>query len=81
MVAFLPFFSQIGAIVLQISLKRIELESCACTQINALEEGSVWFYPDDAGDLSKRGGNAANLISGGSGLFCPYFLLLVPWFC
>ena len=73
-VAFLPFFSQIGAIVLQISLKRIELESCACTQINALEEGSVWFYPDDAGDLSKKGGNAANLISDGCGLFCPYFL-------
>ena len=74
MVAFLPFFSQIGAIVLQISLKHIELESCSGTEIIALEEGSVWFYLDDAGDLSKKGGNAANLISDGCGLFCPYFL-------
>ena len=77
----MPFFSQIGAMVLLISSERIELESCACAQIKALEEGNRWLYLYDAGDLSERGRNAANLIGHGGGLFCPFFLKLVPWFC
>ena len=72
-VAFFALFSQIGAMVLLISSERIELESCACAQTKALEEGNWWLYPDDAGDLSERAGNAANLISDGGGLFCPFF--------
>ena len=40
--------------VLLISPERIKLESCACAQIEALEEGNRWFYLDDAGDLSER---------------------------
>ena len=55
--------------VLLISPKQIELESCTCTQINAPEEENWWLYPDDAGDLSERGRNAANLIGDGGGLF------------
>ena len=61
-------FSQIGAMVLLISSEQIELESCACAQIKALEEGNRWLYLNDAGDLSSRGGNASNLISDGDGL-------------
>ena len=75
MVAISGFFalsSQIGAMVLLISLERIKLESCACPQIEALEEGNRWFYLYDARDLSERGRNAANLISDGGGLFCPF---------
>ena len=67
--------------VLLISPEHIKLESCACAQIEALEEGNRWFYLDDAGDLSERGRNAANLISDGGGHFLPFFLKLVPWFC
>ena len=59
--------------VLLISSERFELESCVCAQIKALEEGNWWLYPDDAGDLSERGSNAANLISDGGGLFSPFF--------
>ena len=33
-------FSQIGAMVLLISLEGIKLESCACAQIEPLEEGN-----------------------------------------
>ena len=55
--------------VLLISPEQIELESCACAQIEALEEGNRWFYLDDAGDLSERGRNPANMISDGGGLF------------
>ena len=39
-VAFFALFSRIGAMVLLISPKDIQLESCACDQIEALEEGS-----------------------------------------
>ena len=69
-------FSQIGAIVLLILLlspERIELETCACTQIEALREGKRCLYLDDIGDPSERGRSAANLISDGGGLFCSFF--------
>ena len=59
--------------VLLISPQHIKLESCACDQIEALEEGNRWLYPDDAGDLLERGRNAANLISDSGGLFFPLF--------
>ena len=48
-------FSQIGAMVLVLSPKRIKLGSCACTHIKALEVGNGSFYPDDAGNLSEMG--------------------------
>ena len=48
-------FSQIGAMVLVLSPKRIKLGSCACTHIKALEVGNGLFYPDDAGDPSEMG--------------------------
>ena len=51
MVAFFALFSQIGAMVLLISLERIKLESCACAQIETLEEGNRYLYLDDAGVL------------------------------
>ena len=70
--------SQIGAMVLLISSKQINLESCACAQNEVHEEGKRRLYLDDAGGSSKRGRNASNLISDGGGLF---FLKLVPWFC
>ena len=59
--------------VLLLSPKQIELKSCFFAQIEALEKRNWWLYPDDAGDLSERGINAANLISDGGGLFCPLF--------
>ena len=68
-VDFFAHFSQIGAMVLLISPEQIELESCACAQIEALEEGNWRLYLDDAGYSSERGRNAANLISNGGGLF------------
>ena len=80
-VAVYALFPQIDAIVLLISLEGIELESCACPKIEALEEGNRWLYLYDAGYSSKRGRNAANLISDGGGLFLPCFLKLVPWCC
>ena len=52
--AFFAFFSQIGAMVVLTSSEKIGLESCACAQIEALEEWNCWFYPDDAGDSSER---------------------------
>ena len=52
--AIFALFSEIGAMVLLITPERIELESCACAQIEALEEWNCWFYPDDAGDSSER---------------------------
>ena len=70
---FFALFSQIGALVLLISPEQMELERCACAQIEALEECNGWLYPDDAGDPSERGRNAANLICDGGGLFCPFF--------
>ena len=63
MVAFIAIFSQTGAMVLLISPKQIELESCACAQIKALEERNRLLHLGDAEDLSQRGRNAANLIS------------------
>ena len=74
-------YSQIAAMVLLISPERIKLEGCACAQIEALEEGDRWLYLDDVGDSSETGRNAANLISDGGGLFCLFFLKLLPWFC
>ena len=79
-VAIYAIFPQIGAMFVLISFEGIELESCACTQIEALEKGNRWLYLDDAGYLSERGRNAANLISDGGGLFWPFFLKMVPWF-
>ena len=52
--AFFSIFSQIGAMVLLLSPEQIKLESCACAQIKALEKLNCSFYPDDAGDSSKR---------------------------
>ena len=54
MVAILALFSQIGALVLLMSPEQIELESCACAQIEALKKLNCWFNPDDAGDSSER---------------------------
>ena len=71
-VAFFALYSQIGAMVLLISPTQIELESCACTQIEALEEGNKWLYSEFAGDLSERGRYAANLICDAGGLFLPF---------
>ena len=70
---FFALSSQIGAMVLLISPERIELQGYACAQIEALEEGDRWLYLDDARNPSERGRNAANLISDGGGLFCPFF--------
>ena len=70
MVAFFALFSQIGAMVLLISPEQIKLESCACAQIGALEEGNRWLYLDDAGLLSEGRRNEANLISDGGGHLC-----------
>ena len=56
---FFALFSEIGAMVLLISPEQIELESCTCAQIKALEERNNWLYPHDAEDLSERGRNVA----------------------
>ena len=53
-VAFFAIFSQIGAMVLHISLEQIVQASCAWAQIEALGEGNRWLYLDDAGDLSEE---------------------------
>ena len=68
-VAFFALFSQIGAMVLLLSPERIELESCACAQIGALEKWNGWFYPDDVGDSSERGRNMENLMIDNGGFF------------
>ena len=47
-------FSQTGAMVLLISPEQIMLQSCTCTQIEALEERNRWLCLDDTGDLSAR---------------------------
>ena len=60
-------------LILLISPERIELETCACAQIEALREGKRWLYLDDAGDPSERGRSAANLTSDGGDLFCCSF--------
>ena len=68
-VAIYALFPQIGAMVLHISLEQTVQASCACAQIEALGEGNRWLYLDDAGDLSERGRNTANLNSDGGALF------------
>ena len=68
----MPFFSQIGAMVLLTSPEQIKLESCACPQIGALEKGNRWLYLDDAGLPSEGQRTAADLISGGGGRLCPF---------
>ena len=52
-VDFFAHFSQIGAMVLLISPEQIELESCACIEIEALEDSDRWLYLDDTQDLSE----------------------------
>ena len=47
-VAIFSLFSQIGTMVLLISPQRIERESCAGAEIEALEERNRWLYSDDA---------------------------------
>ena len=53
-VPFFALFSKIGAMLLLTSPERIKLRICACAQIKAREEGSVWVYPDDAGYPSEK---------------------------
>ena len=53
-VTFFAHLSQIGAMVLLLSLERIEQESCAFAQIKALEERDWWLYPYDSGYGSER---------------------------
>ena len=53
-------FGAIVTMVLVITSERIELEGCACAQIEALEDWNGWIYPDDAWGQSERGRNAAN---------------------
>ena len=62
-VAIFAPFSQTGAMVLLLSLVGIKLGSCACAHIEALEEWNRLLHLVDAEDSSKRGRNAANLIS------------------
>ena len=50
----------IDAMVLLLSSEQIELEGCACTQIEALEEWNGLIYPDNALDLTERDRIAAN---------------------
>ena len=54
-VVFFDIFGAIGATVLIITFELIELESCACTQINTLEEGCVCFTPMMLGIRPKKG--------------------------
>ena len=53
-------FGAIDAMVLVITSERIELEGCACAQIEALEEWNWWIYPDDVWGQSETGRNAVN---------------------
>jgi len=48
-------FGTICAMVLLISPERTELESCACAQIEALDEQNGSLYPGDVWDLSEKG--------------------------
>ena len=54
-VAIFAPFAQIGVKVLLLTPERIELGSCACAHIEALDEGNRWEYQDNAGDLIARG--------------------------
>ena len=53
-------FFAIGAMVLPISPKPIELEGCACAQIKALVGWNRLRDPDDALDLLIRSKNPSN---------------------
>ena len=53
-------FGAIDTMVLVITSERIELEGCACAQIEALKDWNGWIYPDDAWGQSERSRNAAN---------------------
>ena len=55
-------FGAIDAMVLVITSERIELEGCACAQIEALKKWNCSIYPDDTWDLSEKDRNAANYI-------------------
>ena len=72
MLVYFALFSKIGAMDRLISPERIELESCACTQIKALEEG-VGDYIEMKLGIRHKGRNAANLISDGGDLVCSFF--------
>ena len=61
-VVFFGIFGAIDAMVWVISPERIELEGCACAQIEALEKWNCSIYPDDTWDLSEKDRNAANYI-------------------
>ena len=53
-VVFFRNFDAIGAMVLLTSSKKIELGSCVCAQIEALEAQNGLRDPDNGRDLSKR---------------------------
>ena len=74
--AFFALYSQIGAMVLLISPEQIKLESCACAQIKAHEEGNRWLHPDDAGVLYERGKNAVMVVAFWE--ICTMVLLISP---
>ena len=59
-VVFFGIFYAIGAMVLLVSSKSIELEGCACAQINALEGWNRLTDPNDALDLLTRSKNPSN---------------------
>ena len=61
-VVILVIFGANGATVLVITSERIELEGCACAQIEALEEWNGLLHQDDAWDLSERGKNVADIM-------------------
>ena len=59
-VVFFGVFFAIGAMVLLISRKPIELEGCACAQIKALEGWNRLTDADDALDLLTRSKKPSN---------------------
>ena len=61
-VVIFAIFGTSCAMVLLISPERVELESCACAQIDALEEYNGWIYPGDAWELIQRGKNAGKTL-------------------
>ena len=60
-VVFFGIFYAIGAMILLISPKPIELESCACAQIKALERWNELKDSVDALDLLKRSKNLSKI--------------------
>ena len=59
-VVILGIFEAIDAIVFVITSERIEIESCACAQNEALGEQNGSIYINDDWNLSERARNAAN---------------------